>query len=743
VTYNAPGAGIQTGGGADWFGPLNPMPPTAPPEVAGRLFDYPSGYNLNIQPRAYEAVTFGTMRALADGYDLMRLVIETRKDQVAALKWNIQPRDHRVAIKGEVADRVKKLEAFFMRPDKVNFWDTWLRMILEDLLVLDAPAIHLRRTRGGDLFALEQIDGATVKRVIDDWGRTPEYPIPAYQQVLKGYPAVDYTTKDLLYRPRNSRVNKVYGYSPVEQILMTVNIALRRQVFQLNYFTEGNIPEALIGVPETWTPDQIRQFQDWFDSVLTGNLAERRRARFVPNAVGKTYIPTKDSELFGAAEEWMARVVCYAFSVSPQPFVKMMNRATAASAQEVAVSEGLAPLQNWVKALIDTIILDEFNEPDLEFWWSDGEELDPTARMKILTGYATKGVLAINEARIKMGEDPFENPIFNEPLVQTAMGYVKADPTDAANPLNQPDAHSLNGDAPAVDDKGAVVPPKDATKPAPKVVDTKTGKFAKGQTVSPIMLNRPKVRRAETSLGKAMASVLGKLGDDIASQVEKKLAKLGKADEAEVDVDALIASLDFSLLDKAKAALEEDLGDVAVDSGKLALAQIGPKYASELVNQVNARAVKWADAHAAEMLSVKGDESIIVTTREMVRASISAGLSDNVGASAMADILQDLYAFSPERAAVIATTEIGSANSQGALQGYKEAAAAGVGVKKEWLVMEGEACDECQGNADDGAIELDDVFSSGDDAPLAHPGCVCVVSPVVDGDTVEDEIEED
>ena len=32
---------------------------------------------------------------------------------------------------------------------------------------------------------------------------------------------------------------------------MSVNIALRRQLYQLQYYTEGNVPEALIALPET------------------------------------------------------------------------------------------------------------------------------------------------------------------------------------------------------------------------------------------------------------------------------------------------------------------------------------------------------------------------------------------------------------------------------------------------------------------------------------------------------------
>ncbi len=78
--------------------------------------------------------------------------------------------------------------------------------------------------------------------------------------MLKGLPAVDYAARDIVYRPRNVRAHRVYGFSPVQQVLMTVNIALRRQLWQLDYFTEGSIPDALIGVPQSWTPDQIRQF---------------------------------------------------------------------------------------------------------------------------------------------------------------------------------------------------------------------------------------------------------------------------------------------------------------------------------------------------------------------------------------------------------------------------------------------------------------------------------------------------
>ena len=40
----------------------------------------------------YEPVGFAELRAFADAYDLLRLVIETRKDQMERQRWRIRPR---------------------------------------------------------------------------------------------------------------------------------------------------------------------------------------------------------------------------------------------------------------------------------------------------------------------------------------------------------------------------------------------------------------------------------------------------------------------------------------------------------------------------------------------------------------------------------------------------------------------------------------------------------------------------
>lgn len=388
-------AGVRymlSGNAGEFFGPGQPMSPVAQETARGRAFDFRQGANLSFQPRADEAITFAQLRAFADAYDILRLAIETRKDQMGKLRWTIQRKDT-----GEQDAKAKEIEAFLQEPDGEHDFLTWKRMILEDLMVLDAATVYVRKTKGGTPFAFEVIDGSLIKRVLSPDGRTPQPPDPAYQQVIKGMPAVDYSRDELLYKPRNPRPHKVYGYSPVEQIIMTVNIALRRQISQLQYYTEGNIPDMLASVPASWSPAQIAEFQTMWDELQSGDTAAKRRMKFMPGDM-KTQ-QTQPEKLFDQYDEWLSRVICYAFSLPPGAFVKQQNRATASNAQEVALEEGLSPLMEWDVRFMNRLILMGWQTSDYEFTWIRDLDIDPLIQSQIDVAYATAKIRRVNEIR--------------------------------------------------------------------------------------------------------------------------------------------------------------------------------------------------------------------------------------------------------------------------------------------------------------------------------------------------------
>ena len=110
---------------------------------------------------------------------------------------------------------------------------------------------------------------------------------------------------------------------------------------------------------------------------VAGDLAKRRRAKFVPGEAAAKVVQTKEPSQKDDFDEWLARIICYAFSVPPQWAVKLMNRATADNQSAQAEDEGLEPTKEWVKDLIDEIIAEEFASPDLELAWLDEDETDP------------------------------------------------------------------------------------------------------------------------------------------------------------------------------------------------------------------------------------------------------------------------------------------------------------------------------------------------------------------------------
>ena len=132
-------------------------------------------------------------------------------------------------------------------------------------------------------------------------------------------PAADLAADELLYFPRNMRSHRLYGFSPVEQIALTINIALRREQATLDDYNTGSIPDSFATLPKDWTVDQIRQFQDYFDALMSGNLARRRVVKFMPAEFKLT--ETRQPPLKDMYDEWLAGVICYAFSVRASAFI--------------------------------------------------------------------------------------------------------------------------------------------------------------------------------------------------------------------------------------------------------------------------------------------------------------------------------------------------------------------------------------------------------------------------------------
>lgn len=397
-----------TGG---FFSPQLPLQPQHP-ETAGRRFDYLAGYNISTRPRRDSGIEFQMLRNFAKYYDLLRILIEKRKDQITNFEWSIVPTDEATDAGGKgtlekLTQSAAAVQKFLKYPDGRQKWNTWLRAIIEDMLVLDAITIW-PTYQGNKIIRLDTVDPATIKLVIDESGRTPEPPFPAYQQVLHGIPTANFLKDELLYYMSNPASDRIYGLSKVEQILITIQIGLRREASQLQFFTDGNVPAALAGVPETWNPQQIAALQNAFDSMLAGDTANRRRIWFVPGETAKNIKEFKSEEatLKATFDEWIMRIMCFTFGIAPTPFTNQVNRATAFSAQEEARDEGLGPQLTFIKGVMDSVIANALKVDGVEFKWAEDAENDPASQATIDDTMVRNGSRSIDELRQRDGLEP-------------------------------------------------------------------------------------------------------------------------------------------------------------------------------------------------------------------------------------------------------------------------------------------------------------------------------------------------
>lgn len=724
-----------------WMGPGQPITPSAPQAaVEGRLTQYPVAVNTQILTKG-EGIGYAALRSMADTTDIVRLLIELRKDQLKALQWGIQKRGQSRSVRGRsgASDATtKRLEAFFESPDRENPFQEWLSALLEDMYVIDAATIYIQRTRGGQPYALRAIDGATIKRLIDEKGYTPPPPAPAYQQILYGTVAADYTSEDMLFRRRNVRTNKLYGFSHVEQIVVTAKTWLARQASNLEYYDAGSVPDGFLSAHKDWTTQEIKLYDDLMNVRLSGQIAERKKVVITP--WDSKFTQTKQAALMDPFDEWLARIACFCFSVPPTPFVKQMNRATADTANISSLETGLGRDKVWVQQLLSGIIASTFGEPDYEFVFLDKEAQDPLERAQIDQIYVQAGVLLPNEVRADLGLADLPEQQAGEP--QISGKEVVLDPS-------KPDGDVAAG--PSI-----LAPATQAAAPAPNAGAEKSAhahlhKRDTSRMTKPMLAiseaievafeeMRQTVRKTAHGLNKAAAddgrrtpedlaawegfvsafdtSPLSLAWDDLNGTITAVATKGARAQIAQIIADGELTA------EEAHEAIQPEYHEVAptVEGGQI----VNQPAKVDLLSYRDPDAVQWAEQHAGELLTKDGTGGELAdATRNMLRRTLKQAIADKLTDKQIADLLERDYAFSAERAQVIARTEVRNAIGHGALAGAQRV---GMAVKR-WRLSDDEGpCPECTANAEQLWVPIAVPFISGAMAPLQHPHCRCSVS---------------
>jgi hypothetical protein len=415
------------------FGPGVPLQPLHPEILEPRRFDYPPGYNIAITPRTYETLGFPLMRSLAEAWDVFAIAIERNIDDFRELDWEIRP----TVVKGMsraqarkradgLADKISDAQGFWQTPDQQHGWGGWVHGYLDELYKTDAACLYLRKTQGGDLYAVEWVSGSSVRPILDPSGRSPEPPEPAYQQVIRGLPWQDYARdleldpsdrklsydrSILLYDPFWPKVASPYGNPPLMWLILTVQRALNRQVLDASLYAQGTTPFGFWKSPQDWTPHQINEFEEAWNTV-SATMEQRTRMRFMPGGAGAGFEPAfKEPTTEG--EEWLLHLAYIALKRSPmkdgilRTGSRGLGGAGMAEQQGESANRALKTLAKHVQAQINRVLA-EYWSPDLSFVFpafaDPAEDTLKLAQERQI--YLDTGVLGVNDVLEDMDRDP-------------------------------------------------------------------------------------------------------------------------------------------------------------------------------------------------------------------------------------------------------------------------------------------------------------------------------------------------
>lgn len=424
-----------------YLGPGEPIAPRAGYSVRPRGTDYPVGVNISTSGRAsWGRTSYEALKGIIDAYDVARACINHKIDEIRSMDVMFVPAD---GVSGDVSAAIDVAQRFMDRPDQENEFDAWVNILMENALRYDAPALYRRRNYDGEVIGYEVLDGTTIFPYVDEHGRRPLAPAPAYYQRIKGMVDVWLTQDDVTWAPFRPQ-NDPYGLAPMESVLLNANTDMRFQWHFLQLFTDGTVPAGFMELPDDISsPDQVAEWQDYWDAFTQGDQTILHRLIAVPG--GTKVTDTKPATFDKAFPQYLMMRTCAAFGVVPQDlgFVDDVNRANGETQTDIQFRVNTLPWVRWLQRIVSRFLQRDLGLPVKMLLDTGRDKEDRVAEANAWKIYIESGMASPDEARQEVLGLPVDNerPI-PRGIISNRQGFIpfnqvlaisgKVDPETAA-----------------------------------------------------------------------------------------------------------------------------------------------------------------------------------------------------------------------------------------------------------------------------------------------------------------------
>jgi len=346
----------QTFGAA--MGPGVPLTPVAldpgDPRAPFRRYQYDISHNLNINQRQ---ALWTMLRNAAQTIDVIARCISIRTANVIRMDLdfgvsqdaisNIMAADNLSASEAsKIARRLYSPEVDRMKefwenpfPEDNRTWEEFASEMMWQLLVYDGLAVAPAFNLGAKCIGLEIIDAPTINILLNNYGRRPLPPAPAFQQNLWGYVRTeavssnikgktfqdggapyDVTSADVLsYFILNPRTNTPYGWSPVEKSLPIANLYAERLNWLMAEYKYGTSAKLYWrATDESITLQNLATSERIINEGLAGLTNARYQTKIMPPGLSDPFEVKNVDELYKADyDEHILKQIASFFNLQP------------------------------------------------------------------------------------------------------------------------------------------------------------------------------------------------------------------------------------------------------------------------------------------------------------------------------------------------------------------------------------------------------------------------------------------
>ena len=359
--------------GLDWvepFAPGRPLTPFYGYNRRPRQWDYVVGRNITTEPRD-SRIPFTVLQQIVDGYDVAQICARHIIHDLMSMKLRFVPME---GLDDPAKKEIAAAKAFFRHPDGKRPFAQWFYAWAWDTFTVDAGALYKQRDKAGNLIGLKYMDGRTLAPMVDYFGDIPSDEAPAFVQFIMGIPWNWLRWSDIIYQPRWPLSYSPYGLPPIESVLINANTDVRLQMYFLDFFKAGNVPEAFATAPPDQSdPDSLAEWQETFDAWTMGDQAKRWGLRWLP--AGTDIHPTKPTQFDPQVAEYVMRRTVAAYGLVPHDlgFTDEVNRATGDTQMDVQFRISTMPNVEYYEAIFNDILQLELGLP-VEAHFDTGRE---------------------------------------------------------------------------------------------------------------------------------------------------------------------------------------------------------------------------------------------------------------------------------------------------------------------------------------------------------------------------------